>query len=40
MRGATGYQGPIIVTTERLILRPWRLEDLPRLAEMNPVFRS
>lgn len=30
-----GHQGPIILTTARLRLRPWRPEDLPRFTELN-----
>jgi len=35
MRAPTGHQEPIILTTERLRLRPWRPEDLPRFAALN-----
>jgi RimJ/RimL family protein N-acetyltransferase len=35
MSAAMGHYGPIILTTERLRLRPWRPEDLPRFAALN-----
>jgi RimJ/RimL family protein N-acetyltransferase len=35
MTGAMGQQTPIILTTERLCLRPWRPEDLPTFAALN-----
>ncbi|MGA9367336.1 MAG: GNAT family N-acetyltransferase [Steroidobacteraceae bacterium] len=35
MTAAIGHQEPIILTTPRLRLRPWRPEDLPHFAALN-----